>query len=158
MLRGSRHLGQTLGYSFSPINKFHLSLLGSLASRRTWRHLAATGELLWNRVYNKPNGCSATGALALGLDHQQPISCHIIEKDWTLEGLSLRLKCLLASSRPRPRDFGVPGEANNLLPLQADIILTFYNQGRVRRGFWGRGPKLRIILRTVLWRGESSVC
>jgi hypothetical protein len=41
MLPGSRHLGKILGYSFSPI-KFHLSLLGSLASRRTWRHLAAT--------------------------------------------------------------------------------------------------------------------
>jgi hypothetical protein len=40
-VRGSRHLGKILGYSFSS-NKFHLSLLGSLASRRTWRHLAAT--------------------------------------------------------------------------------------------------------------------
>jgi hypothetical protein len=31
--------------------------------RRQW-------ELLENRVYNKSNGCSATGALALGPDHQ----------------------------------------------------------------------------------------
>jgi hypothetical protein len=36
-----------------------------------WRHLVTTGELLENRVYNTPNGCSATGALALGPDHQQ---------------------------------------------------------------------------------------
>jgi hypothetical protein len=28
-------------------------------------------ELLENRVHNKPNGCSATGALAPGPDHQQ---------------------------------------------------------------------------------------
>jgi hypothetical protein len=41
MFRGSRYLGKILGYSFSPI-KFHLSLLGSLASLITWRHLAAT--------------------------------------------------------------------------------------------------------------------
>jgi hypothetical protein len=41
MLRGSRHLGKILGYFFSPF-KFHLSLLGSLESRRTWRHLAVT--------------------------------------------------------------------------------------------------------------------
>jgi hypothetical protein len=41
MLRGSRHLGKILGYSLSTI-KFHLSLFGSLASLRTWRHLAAT--------------------------------------------------------------------------------------------------------------------
>jgi hypothetical protein len=66
MLRGSRHLGKILGYSFLPI-KFHLSLLGSLASLRTWRHLAATV----NRVYKKPNGCSATGALAPGPEQQQ---------------------------------------------------------------------------------------
>jgi hypothetical protein len=32
--------------------------------RRQW-------ELLENWVYNKPNGCSATGALAPGPDHQQ---------------------------------------------------------------------------------------
>jgi hypothetical protein len=81
MLRGSRHLGKILGYSFSPI-KFHLSLigslallgclalLGSLASRRAWSHLAATVRTEENRVYNKPNSCSATGALAPGTDHQ----------------------------------------------------------------------------------------
>jgi hypothetical protein len=34
----------------------------------TWRQ---QWELLENRVYNKPNGCSATGALAPGPDHQQ---------------------------------------------------------------------------------------
>jgi hypothetical protein len=28
-------------------------------------------ELIENRVYNKPNGCSATGALAPGPDQQQ---------------------------------------------------------------------------------------
>jgi hypothetical protein len=74
MLRGSRHLGKILGYSFSPI-KFHLSLLGSLAaSSRTWRHLAATvgtSRKQGVRVYNKPDGCSATGALAPGPDLQQ---------------------------------------------------------------------------------------
>jgi hypothetical protein len=32
--------------------------------RRQW-------ELLENSAYNKHNGCSATGALAPGLDHQQ---------------------------------------------------------------------------------------
>jgi hypothetical protein len=31
-----------------------------------WRR---QGELLENRLYNKPNGCSATDALALGSDH-----------------------------------------------------------------------------------------
>jgi hypothetical protein len=41
MLRGSRHLGKILGYSFLPI-QFHLYLLGSLASHRMWKHLAAT--------------------------------------------------------------------------------------------------------------------
>jgi hypothetical protein len=30
-------------------------------------------ELLENRVYNKPNGCSASGALAPGPDHQQQL-------------------------------------------------------------------------------------
>jgi hypothetical protein len=34
-----------------------------------------TGDLLENRVYNKPNGCSATGALAPGPDHQQQPTC-----------------------------------------------------------------------------------
>jgi hypothetical protein len=28
-------------------------------------------ELLEDRVYNKPNGCSAAGTLALGPDHQK---------------------------------------------------------------------------------------
>jgi hypothetical protein len=66
MLRGSRHLDKILGYSFSPI-KVHLSLLGSgVVWRRQW-------ELLDNRVYNKPNGCSANGALAPGPDHQPTI-------------------------------------------------------------------------------------
>jgi hypothetical protein len=57
MLRGSRHLGKILGYSFSPI-KFHLSRRVGRGDiwRRQW-------ELLENRVYNKPNGCNATGAL-----------------------------------------------------------------------------------------------
>jgi hypothetical protein len=70
MLRGSRHLGKILGYSFSPI-KFHLSLLGSLASHRTWRHLAATAGTSRKQGVNKPNVCSATGALAPGPDYQQ---------------------------------------------------------------------------------------
>jgi hypothetical protein len=65
LLRGSLHLGKILGYSFSPI-KFHLSRRVGREDirRRQW-------ELLENRVYNKPNGCSATGALALGPDYQQ---------------------------------------------------------------------------------------
>jgi hypothetical protein len=84
MLRGSRHLGKILGYSFSPI-KFHISLLGSLASRRTWRHLAATVGTSrkrggGDRVYKKPNGCSATRALASDPDVQQ-------QQQWVL------LKC-----------------------------------------------------------------
>jgi hypothetical protein len=75
MFRGSRHLGKILGYSFSPI-KFHLSLLGSLASLRTWRHLVATVGTSrkrggGNRVYTKPNGSNAIGALAPGPDEQQ---------------------------------------------------------------------------------------
>jgi hypothetical protein len=39
-------------------------------------------ELLENRVYNKPNGCSATGGLAPGPDHkqqQQQQQQHVIE-------------------------------------------------------------------------------
>ena len=39
-LRGSRNLVQNYRTNFSP-TKFHLSLLGSLASLRTYRHLAA---------------------------------------------------------------------------------------------------------------------
>jgi len=38
-LRGSRNLGKITG-TFLP-TQFHLSLLGSLASLRAWRHLAA---------------------------------------------------------------------------------------------------------------------
>jgi hypothetical protein len=38
-LCGSRNLGKITGYLSRP--KFHLSLLGSLASLRTYRHLAA---------------------------------------------------------------------------------------------------------------------
>jgi hypothetical protein len=47
---------------------FHLSLLGSRASRRTWRHPAETLGTSRKQGYNKPNGCSATGALAPGHD------------------------------------------------------------------------------------------
>jgi hypothetical protein len=32
--------------------------------------MVETGGILENRVYNKPNCCSATGALAVGPDHQ----------------------------------------------------------------------------------------
>jgi hypothetical protein len=71
MLRGSRYLGKILGYSFSPI-KFHLSR--RVGRGDIWRQ---QGELLENRVYNKPNGCSVTGALALGPDHQQQQQCVI---------------------------------------------------------------------------------
>ena len=38
-LRGSRNLGKIIGQIYRP--QFHLSLLGSLASLRTYRHLAA---------------------------------------------------------------------------------------------------------------------
>jgi hypothetical protein len=75
MFPGSRHLGKILGYSFLPI-KFHLSLLGSLASRGKWRHLAATVGTSRkregvNRVYKKPNGFIASRALPPGPDQQQ---------------------------------------------------------------------------------------
>jgi hypothetical protein len=71
MLRESRHLGKILGYSFSPI-KCSTSRCSDLSRRvgrgdiwwRQWKHLE-------NMVYNKPNGCCATGALAPGPDHQQ---------------------------------------------------------------------------------------
>jgi hypothetical protein len=57
--QGENIIEEILGYSFSPI-KFHLSLLGSLASRRTWRHLAATVGTFRKQggatgLYNKPN-------------------------------------------------------------------------------------------------------
>jgi hypothetical protein len=46
-----------------------------------WRRQS---ELLENRVYNKSNGCSASGALAPGPDHQQHSSvsefCHLTFK------------------------------------------------------------------------------
>jgi hypothetical protein len=51
---GSRHLGTILGYSFSPV-KFHLSLLGSLASLMTWRHLATT---VGTSRKTAPGGCT----------------------------------------------------------------------------------------------------
>jgi hypothetical protein len=79
MFHGSGHLGKILGYFFSPI-KFHLSLLGSLASHRKWRHLAATVGTSrkrgggGNRGDKKHNDCSATGALAPGPDQQQQLS------------------------------------------------------------------------------------
>jgi hypothetical protein len=67
MLRGSRHLGKILGYSLSSI-KVSPWCLGLW--RRVGRGDICTRqwELLENRVYNKPNGCSATGALASGPD------------------------------------------------------------------------------------------
>jgi hypothetical protein len=59
-----------------PAHKFHLSLLGSLASRKTWRHLAATvgtskhtGGL--TGLHNKPTGCSAPGAYAPGPEEEE---------------------------------------------------------------------------------------
>jgi hypothetical protein len=71
MLCGIRHLGKILGYSFSPI-KSSISRCLDLSRRvgrgDIWRR---QWELLENRLYNKPNGCSATGALAPGHDHQQ---------------------------------------------------------------------------------------
>jgi hypothetical protein len=72
MLRGSRHLGKILGYSFSPIKvptSRCLDLSRRVGRGDIWRR---QWELLENRVYNKSNGCSATGALAPGPDHQQP--------------------------------------------------------------------------------------
>jgi hypothetical protein len=69
MLRGSRLLGKVLGYSF--LAQLRSTSRCSDLSRRVgrgdiWRR---QWELLENRVYNKPNGCSATGALAPGPDH-----------------------------------------------------------------------------------------
>jgi hypothetical protein len=71
MLRGSRHLGKILGYSFSPIKTSTsrcLDLSRRVGRGEIWRR---QWELLQNRVYNKPNGCSATGALAPGPDHHK---------------------------------------------------------------------------------------
>jgi hypothetical protein len=59
MLR--RHLGKIIGYSFSPIEV-------RVGRGDIWRRL---WELLENRMNNKPNGCSAKGALAPGPDYQQ---------------------------------------------------------------------------------------
>jgi hypothetical protein len=75
MLGGIRHLGKILGYTFSPI-KSSTSRCSDLSFRVGrgdiwWRQ----GELLENRVYNKTNGCSVTGALAPGPDHQQQHQC-----------------------------------------------------------------------------------
>jgi hypothetical protein len=96
MFRGSRHLGKILGYSFSPI-KFHLSPLESLASRT--RHLAATvgtsikrGEGV-NRVYKKPNGCSATGALAPGPDQQQQYTSWLSVIILRISGIHYNVEC-----------------------------------------------------------------
>jgi hypothetical protein len=66
MLGGSRHLGKILGYSLSPI-KISPSRRLDLSCRvgrgdiwlRQW-------ELLENRAYNKPNGCSATRGVGSG--------------------------------------------------------------------------------------------
>jgi hypothetical protein len=45
-----------------------LDLSRRVGRRDIWR---LHWELLENRVYNNPNGCSATGALAPGPDHQK---------------------------------------------------------------------------------------
>jgi hypothetical protein len=59
MLRGSRHLVKILGYSFLPIKGSTsrcLDLSRRVGRADIWRR---QWELLENRVYNKPNGCSA---------------------------------------------------------------------------------------------------
>jgi hypothetical protein len=79
MLRASRNLRKSLGYSFSPIKSSTshcLNLLRCVGRGDIWRQ---QWELLENRVYNKPNGCSATGALAPGPDHQQQQQHHMFQ-------------------------------------------------------------------------------
>jgi hypothetical protein len=79
MLRGSRHLGKIFSYSFSPIKVPPIAAW--ISQRRVgrgdiWRR---QWELLENRVYNKPNSCSATGALAPGPDHQHPVELPYVD-------------------------------------------------------------------------------
>jgi hypothetical protein len=82
MLRGCRHLGKILGKSLSrPLSYTSrcLDLSRRVESGDIWRRLC---ELLENGVYNKPNGCSATGALAPDPDHHQQqkqkyINCNV---------------------------------------------------------------------------------
>jgi hypothetical protein len=69
MLRGNRYLGKIIGYSLSPIKSSpsrRLDLSRRVGRADIWRQ---QWGLLETRVYNNPNGCSATGALALGPDH-----------------------------------------------------------------------------------------
>ena len=72
MQRGSRHSRQNYRLISRPQN-FHLSLLGSLASCRTWRHLTAkVGTFRTTQgEYNKPSGCSASGAYVPGPDYEE---------------------------------------------------------------------------------------
>jgi hypothetical protein len=68
MLLGSWHFGKILGYCFSPSTSRCSDLSRRVGRGDIWWRQE---ELLVNRVYNKPNDCSATGALAPGPDHQQ---------------------------------------------------------------------------------------
>ena len=57
------------------LTKFHLSLLGSLASLQAWRHLAAKVGTTKTEggigSYNKPQGCSTSVALATGPNDEE---------------------------------------------------------------------------------------
>jgi hypothetical protein len=73
MERGSRHLGKITGQHSSP--QFHLSLLGSLAPygcggtwQQKWERLKSRGG---QGSHNKPTGCSASGAYALGPEEEE---------------------------------------------------------------------------------------
>jgi hypothetical protein len=105
MLRGIRHLGKILGYSFSPIKSFTsrcLDLLRRVGRGNIWRR---QWELLENRLYNKSNGCSATGALAPGPDQQ----LHLQPKE---KGL------LTFASLPIRWQYSVPARKDNKLKRQ----------------------------------------
>jgi len=74
MKRGSRHLGKITGQHSRP--QFHLSLLGSLAPygcggtwRWKWERLKSCGGAQGS--HNKPIGCGASGAYALGPDEEE---------------------------------------------------------------------------------------
>jgi len=73
MKHGSRHLGKITVQHSCP--QFHLSLLGFLASygrggtwQQKWECLKITGG---QGSHNKPIGCGASGAYALGPDDEE---------------------------------------------------------------------------------------
>jgi len=74
MERGSRYLGKISGQYFSPKVPPFAARISRVAW--TWRHLAAEVETSKNYgggqgSHNKPIGCGASGAYALGPDEEE---------------------------------------------------------------------------------------